>query len=51
MVGMATGVVTASSIGALAEMIIGTKVTFGAATGPKTAFGGQSLEKRFYRFR
>ena len=34
------GVVTTSSIGALAEMIMGTKVTFGAATGPKNAFRG-----------
>ena len=41
---MTTGVVTASSIGALAEMIMGMEVTFRAAmgmiTGPETAFGG-----------
>ena len=41
---MITGVVTASSIGAFAEMIMGTEVTFGAATGMITgleiAFGG-----------
>ena len=37
---MTAGVVLSSSIGALTKMIIGTEVTFGAAMGPKTAFGG-----------
>ena len=41
---MIIGVVTALSIGVLAEMIMGVGVTFGAATriimGPETAFGG-----------
>ena len=41
---MITGVVMASSIGARTEIIMGTEVTFGEATGmitgPETAFGG-----------
>ena len=44
LVGMIIGVVTASSIGLLAEMIMGMGSNFGAATwiitGPETTFGG-----------
>ena len=40
LVGISAGVVSFFSSGALAHMIIGTEVTFGAATGPKIAFGG-----------
>ena len=40
LVGITAGVMSSLSIGALADMIIGTEVNFGAAMGPKTAFGG-----------
>ena len=40
LVGITTEVVSSLLIGALTDMIIGTEVTFGAATGPKTTFGG-----------
>ena len=52
---MITGVVMASSIGALAEMIMGTEVTFGATTGmitgPENAFGGEIFGEKILSLR
>ena len=52
---MITGVVTTLSIGLLAEMIMGVRVTFrvatGITTGPETAFGGAIIGEKILPLR